>query len=76
MANCLATHKEGTEMSVIIKGMKMPERCGKCPMCLHIPQKNGLVLCLLTETYKDIEYNPEKDKQWRAPWCPLMEVEE
>ena len=51
----------GMSMGVYIKGMKMPTRCGECPLSLysHSPcWKNGGAL--------DWEHRPN--------WCPLVPV--
>lgn len=55
-------------MSILIKGMKKPETCSKCPFC----QFDGLDLklrCLVTD--EDIFFDAKKK---RAGNCPLVEI--
>ena len=53
-------------MSVIVRGMEMPENCLKCPFQMH-----GLILefCLAKSDVK-----PKQDK--RPANCPLFEVKD
>ena len=51
-------------MSVIVKGMEMPESCYRCPMA-----NDDFYLCGATEKYL------ENDSEERRPdWCPLIEL--
>ena len=51
-------------MSVLIRGMKMPESCYRCPMA-----NDDFYLCGATEKYL------ENDSEERRPdWCPLVEL--
>ena len=51
-------------MSVIVKGMEMPESCYRCPMA-----NDDFYLCGATEKYL------ENDSEERRPdWCPLVEI--
>ena len=51
-------------MSVIVKGMEMPESCYRCPMA-----NDDFYLCGATEEYL------ENDSEERRPdWCPLVEI--
>ena len=52
-------------MSVIVKGMEMPESCYKCPMA-----NDDFYLCGATEKYLD-----NNSEERRPDWCPLIEVE-
>ena len=62
------------KMSVIIKGMKMPEECEMCPM-RHFYTNTGKTVCMLTheilaEHYDmGIAFNRHEN-------CPLVEVKE
>ena len=53
-------------MSVLIKGMEMPESCGCCPMCYC--DHYGYVMCTLI--------NEEVNLKTQSPDCPLTEVKE
>lgn len=53
-------------MSVLIKGMKMPESCGCCPMCYC--DHYGYVMCALI--------NEEVNLKTKSPDCTLVEVKE
>ena len=61
-------------MSIIIKGMEMPEDCRECPMLGYEPdigRTRCTVACrILAEHYKSIPFDG------RPEWCPLHEVEE
>ena len=51
-------------MSVIVKGMEMPESCYRCPMA-----NDDFYLCGATEKYL------ENDSEERRPeWCPLIVI--
>lgn len=52
-------------MGLYIKGMKMPENCGKCMM------RDGL-FCMASD-YKRISYGA---MHRREEWCPLVELPE
>lgn len=51
-------------MSVIVKGMKMPERCEKCFMC-----QSDCMGCKVTQNFIIL-----KKGQNKPLWCPLVEV--
>ena len=60
-------------MSVLIKGMRMPENCIKCPMqfggmCYVMPAEvdEGRVAPTVEEAWK----------QGKPDWCPLIEIPE
>ena len=59
-------------MSIIIKGMEMPEDCRDCPMCGY-ECDIGRTRCIiegriLAEHYKSIPFDG------RPEWCPLIEL--
>ena len=57
-------------MSVIVKGMKMPNSCFSCEGCDGNKQYG--YYCGLTQDAKDLEViNPSTQK---PDWCPLVEV--
>ena len=51
-------------MSVLIKGMDMPENCFQCP-CLD----GEYCVCQAVDSYEKIE-----SIKFRPPYCPLVEV--
>lgn len=53
-------------MSVIVRGMEMPENCGKCPMYGF----RASYFCYITGQFT-ICLDGD-----RASWCPLEEVQE
>ena len=61
------------EMSVLVKGMKMPKDCPMCP-CAHWNKIDKLTGCELVWRYV-----PDSEKDYwqsdkRPDWCPLVEV--
>ena len=59
-------------MSVVIKGMKMPDNCSECQL------EYDQMLCRIVgywyeQSYLDIGFDPSKDK---LPECPLVELPE
>ena len=55
-------------MSVIIKGMKMPNHCLDCPLIVAIDY--GMPICpFFNRTRKRISTEPK-----RPDWCPLIEI--
>lgn len=60
-------------MSVVVRGMEMPENCIKCPM-----QFGGM--CYVQPTWVDeARVAPTVDDAWkqgRPKWCPLFEVKD
>ena len=57
-------------MSVLIKGMLMPENCVVCPMAENIPP--GRTRCLLTRRLLADNYNPPAYE--RNEHCPLVDL--
>lgn len=59
-------------MSVIIKGMEIPEDCRECTMCGYecdIGRTRCIIECrILAEHYKTIPFDGRPD------WCPLVEL--
>ena len=59
-------------MSVVVKGMKMPNSCFSCEGCDGDKQYG--YYCALTQDAKDLEeINPSTQK---PDWCPLVELPE
>lgn len=58
-------------MSVILKGMEMPDRCGLCP-CFH-PEHPMYCQAVKADKEKRI-YAPYGKP--RPDWCPLIEIPE
>ena len=60
-------------MSVLIKGMKMPKNCLRCPV------QFGGWCCAAPAEVDDAKVAPTVDeaaKQGKPEWCPLVEVKE
>ena len=62
----------GEDMSVLIKGFKMPEDCRDCPLEMYY-MNSGETRCrarnkILAENFKAIPFDGRPD------WCPLVEV--
>ena len=60
-------------MSILIKGMRMPENCIKCPM-----QSGGMCYVMPAEV-DESRVAPtveEALKQGKPDWCPLVEIPE
>ena len=63
--------EERKMMSVIVRGMKMPENCLRCPM------QFGGMCYVQPEWVDDARVAPTVDEaaeQGRPKWCPLFEV--
>ena len=60
-------------MSILIKGMRMPENCIKCPM-----QFGGMCYVMPAEVDESRVAPTVEDalKQGKPDWCPLVEVSE
>ena len=62
----------GKIMSVLIKGMEMPDRCFSCQMCY----KGAETLCAISHgayiEYRDLDESIAIDH--RPDWCPLVHV--
>ena len=59
-------------MSILIKGMEMPEDCRECPLEMYY-MNSGETRCrarnkILAENFKAIPFDSRPD------WCPLVEV--
>ena len=57
-------------MSLLIKGMKMPTRCGECP-CAYSTEGMYWDTCQAVDDQNDIE---QFWRSGRPDWCPLVEV--
>ena len=55
-------------MSIVIKGMEMPESCKDCQLCVGIPLGSELVY------HKCLPLNRLASKRSRRGECPLIEV--
>jgi hypothetical protein len=59
-------------MSIVVKGMKMPENCIKCPM-----QFGGWCYVAPSEIDERVAPTPgEAVIQGRPKWCPLFETKD
>jgi hypothetical protein len=58
-------------MSVLIKGMEMPETCEDCPF--HIYHSHHEYVCVATPLF--YPWNLANSKGIRKDWCPLVEAE-
>lgn len=60
-------------MSILIKGMRMPENCIKCPM-----QFGGMCYVMPAEVDESRVAPTVEDawKQGKPDWCPLVEIPE
>lgn len=61
-------------MSVIIKGMEIPEDCRTCSMCDY-ELDTGRTRCMITRRVLAKHYNPIPF-DGRPDWCPIQEDEE
>lgn len=57
-------------MSVLIKGMDMPETCEECSF--HRYHSDGKYVCVATPLFYPM--NLANSKGIRKDWCPLVEV--
>ena len=57
-------------MSILIRGMEMPETCDKCP--LHHYHSAGKYVCEATPMF--YPWNLANTKGIRKEWCPLIEL--
>ena len=60
-------------MSVLIKGMRMPENCIKCPM------QFGGMCCVMPAEVDEGRVAPTVEEAWKQgkpDWCPLVEIPE
>jgi hypothetical protein len=60
-------------MSILIKGMRMPENCIKCPM-----QFGGMCYVMPAEV-DESRVAPTVEEAWKKgkpDWCPLVEIPE
>ena len=62
-------------MSVIVKGMKMPENCGECPICRH-DSMDGVQMEQCNLTLDTFDSNDSVRWVRRADNCPLFEVKD
>ena len=57
-------------MSVLIKGMEMPDKCTNCP-CSY-----NMYWCLAVARFEDTELRSSSNAAFQRPdWCPLVEVQ-
>jgi len=64
-------------MSVIVKGMKMPDNCDKCRLVRYFGLAGGIE-CLAKEEWPVTSYADDKFREIgvRPDWCPLVELPE
>ena len=64
-------------MSVIVKGMKMPENCDKCKLVRYFGMAGGIE-CLAKKEWPATSYADEKFREIgvRPDWCPLVGLPE
>jgi hypothetical protein len=62
-------------MSIIVKGVEMPEACAFCP-CFRDDSIDGVHCYMCKATF--VTYGKEDDWIWytRPEWCPLVELPE
>lgn len=61
-------------MSILIKGMEMPQNCDVCPL---IAETDDYHVCYINEQFIPWEWVDEHSAEQRHPkpsWCPLVEV--
>ena len=72
-------------MGVYIKGMKMPETCGKCKLnfltddyvCCSITDRIPKIVGKYANSKTDLDYRLKSIESVKRPeWCPLVEVKE
>lgn len=62
-------------MSVLVKGMEMPQNCDVCPL---IAEADDYHVCYINEQFIPWEWIDEHSAEQRHPkpsWCPLVEVD-
>lgn len=59
-------------MSVIVKGMRLPETCDDCEF--HVYHSNREYVCVATPLFYPM--NLANSKGIRKDWCPLVELPE
>ena len=60
----------GEDMSILIKGMEMPETCDECKF--HCYHSRGEYICVATPLF--YPFNLANSKGIRKDWCPLVKV--
>ena len=61
-------------MSILIKGVEMPESCMACPFSVSV--NFGAVCCPTHTTIPDSKlFNDVGEPTDRQPWCPLIEIQ-
>ena len=64
-------------MSVIVKGMEMPESCDKCRFCVNGFTDEAPVYECGAQSYDNVSVLVEsggKPFDFRPDWCPLIEI--
>ena len=61
-------------MSVIIRGLDMPNRCANCPMCLRFDFDIDKYFCSALDDAPEMN-SKEMLAEGRKDYCPLEEVE-
>lgn len=61
-------------MSIVVKGMEMPDDCRECPMEIYYSfcGETRCRVCnrILAKDYKSIPFDGRPD------WCPMIEIQE
>ena len=58
----------GEDMSILIKGMEMPETCDECKF--HCYHSRGEYICVATPLF--YPFNLANSKGIRKDWCPRL----
>lgn len=65
-------------MSILIKGIRMPESCAECRFCVNGFTDNAPMYECACQSYDNVSVLVDKDGQpfdFRPEWCPLIEVQ-
>lgn len=66
-------------MSVLIRGMDMPENCDKCRFCVNSFTDNAPMYECAVQSYDNVSVTVDysgKPFDFRPDWCPLIELPE
>jgi hypothetical protein len=64
-------------MSVLIKGIRIPESCAECRFCVNGFTDDAPMYECACQSYDNVSVLVEKDGQpfdFRPEWCPLIEL--
>ena len=68
--DCINEMGGGDELSILIKDMKMPECCFRCPCCSYVNNRD----CYVCDFTENIGYPEIVDVHEIEDWCPLVEI--